>query len=173
MEKQLRQVFEDVSDWLKFAERKNATLLGGNLAGVYGISSLLLSGSDIHSWVYTVGWVIITLLGVSSLVCLLSFLPKVEIPPLARFGSTGSADNLLLYTDIASYEPDDYLEQFAQWNDASAKTYGRLEHCYANQIVANARIATAKFRHFSVAMWLSFVAFITPIVSVAIYYISK
>lgn len=169
MENDLRQVLDDVSDWLRFAERKNAAVLAGDLAGLYAVVSVLLGGGEIGVWVRAGAWIAAILLGLAVLIALLSFLPKLQIPGSQPSGATAADDNLLLFSDIARYEPEEYLEALAKWRAYSVENFDSFERGYAKQIVANSRIATVKFAHFTAAMWLTVVAFVSPLVTALVF----
>lgn len=173
METDLREIFADVSDWLKFAESKNAALLAGDLAGLYAVARLLFDGGKTDPWIKLGAWIVAIFLGLAALVALLSFLPQLQLPGRQPSKITSADDNLLLFSDIANYEPDQYLEALAGWRAHSGESFDSFERGYAEQIVANSRIATTKFAHFTAAMWLSVAAFVSPVVVVLVFLLAN
>ena len=50
MEDKLKDIFENVNNWLKFAEAKNATIVAGNGLLIFGICRLL-KDTSINEWI--------------------------------------------------------------------------------------------------------------------------
>ena len=74
-------------------------------------------------------------------------------------------------TDIANYDATDYLETLhALEGNTSDTRASSIEEAYAQQIIANSRIASMKYRYFGVALWLTVSAVLTPILAAVLYF---
>lgn len=132
-------------DWLKFAENKNALLLATNSGLFFGLLKLY---TDEKTVVYLLPLGVIIL---SSIICSLSFIPKIKVSGFYSNNSKNEKDNLLYFGDISKYTPVEYLEMLSL-------EINQLNNYYANQIVVNSQIALTKFTLFNYAIKLSIFA---------------
>lgn len=160
LNKALVEINKTIVDWLKFAEAKNAGLLAGNLAVIFGIAridSLASATAQTFAWFYL--WNIVVFCGLSAVLCLISIVPQVRIPLMwARRGDINS--DLVFFGSIATHTRDTYIGQF---ESATQTKLSQLDRDLAGQIVVNSRIAQRKFFSFKWSAWLTLSAFITPI----------
>lgn len=166
VEEQLQWILSYVNRWLEFAEKKNATLLAGNTGLILGVLSLLqrVSPADpINPYLELYIYVALVLVAVAAACCLVSFLPQTRMPWLASRRRTGEDDNLLLFGDLADHSPSRVLSALCRRVGENEAGLTRLHNDYAGQIVVNSRIADRKYKYFTVALWLTSAALVTPL----------
>ena len=170
----LETILSMVNDWLKFAEAKNAILLGFSGAGITATTTYLSAASNVEQ-AAKYGILLTTfLLCVCSFICSLSFLPKTNLeiliwrkqnPGRKSKGIPTDEDNLYFYGHLYKFNKSElidalnrlYLEKKVQ--DIDRKEYGDL----ANQVVINSEIAYMKFKLFTWASYFLILAlFCTP-----------
>jgi energy-coupling factor transporter transmembrane protein EcfT len=96
-EDKLYKVFNNVNDWLKFSESKNAMLIAFNGASIFGISRLanietISNSSFLKSYLL----IVIICLIFSTINCLISFAPRVKIIK-GGFYNSGKIANVLFF----------------------------------------------------------------------------
>lgn len=159
--KYLIEIQKTVIDWLKFAEAKNATLLAGNLAIIFGASKIaLFSEAQMFTWVWFYFISIAGFCGLSAVCCLLSIVPQIKIPFSLSGDGKNASSNLVFYGTIASHTPETYADALQKCLNV---TFNPVEKLLAGQIVINSQVANRKYRFFKVAAWLTLSAFLTPV----------
>lgn len=166
----LKDIFENVNNWLKFAEAKNGAIIAVNSALIFGISRIFLVNDIQNIFVKLYLFIFIFLLLVSTVIALLSFVPKLDYPYLF-FSKKSKNDNLLYFGDIAKYAEAEYNKKIKKIVSKSENI--ELEKFYINQIVINSKITYIKYKQFEIAIWFTISAFLTPIGAILIYYIQK
>lgn len=162
MEERLRYILTTVNEWLKFAEAKNGALLAVDSAIIFGIFKL---ASD-SAWPHVIfPYLTISLVIVSSVSCLVSFIPRIKIPTFTLSQKPDATASLLFYTHIAKYDPESYLKALHGRTDDSTTLSSSFEMDFARQIVTNSRIAVKKYYCFTVALWLTVVALILLLIA--------
>ena len=160
---QLYQVFNNVNDWLKFAEAKNAMLIAFNGASIFGIIKLLsldfVSNSRfIENYLL---FVIISLI-FSTVNCLISFAPRVKIIK-GGFYDSGKVPNVLFFEYLKGKNNLEIIEEVT--GDREKENYTTLQKDIAEQIKQNSIIASRKYSHFTISVWITISAFITVILA--------
>lgn len=151
LEEHLLKQLAMVNDWLKFAEAKNALLVGLASAGAAGALKLVgdmvaSNGGPAVVVLVVAEAVMLASLGLS----LMSFLPKTDLHEWAtRFrGPTARSDNLYFYGDLAKYDATRVAEIVSQrYGERNIKLGdGAIE--IAEQTVINSRITLWKLQLF-------------------------
>ncbi len=166
MEDKLNSAFENVNNWLRYAETKSATLLAANGVMVFGIMRFLttIENEPLILLVYLA--IVIFMLIASMVLLLISFSPSLDIPWLFKLSSPDeNTDNLLYFDHVSKYTPKKYLEALACAAEIQDHKSNQLELMLAKQIIANSVIARRKFIIFKIAIWLTISAVITPILA--------
>lgn len=160
MEENLRTIFANVNEWLKFAEAKNAALVAANGAALFGALGLLTGDKPLASWLhlYLIELAVCLLAGL--VIAFISFLPEIQIPQ-ARARTPRPGENLLFYGDIALHSPDTYLNALRSLYGFQNDPAVPIESHYAEQIVVNSRIAVRKYRRFNNALWMTLAGLVT------------
>lgn len=166
---ELKDIFTNINEWLRFAERKNALLLAADSAVAFTLLRLVVVDMDSNVFVKWYTIFVISLLGLAILICLLSFVPQVKIPWLLPEGKKLTIDNLVFYGHIAKYDPQEFLSEFYRRCSKNTEEITALEKDYAAQIVINSRITTTKFEHFTTAIWITIAAIVTPLVALILF----
>jgi hypothetical protein len=151
-------IFQNVNEWLKFAEAKNAVLIAFAGAGMTATLTVLATGQGVPRSIQ-IGLLLSTIaLGISSLICAVSFLPKTDLEKLLWFKSRPSSqlvppstmDNLYFYGSLRKYNSSELLDAFNlhYFENKVPKPYGKECLDLANQIIVNSDIAFSKFNFF-------------------------
>lgn len=169
LESHLETTFNTVSEWLRFAEAKNAGLVALN--GITLSASVTYLSSETSNTVWTAGLSVgVVCFAISSLIALISFLPEVGLSRVLRqhHGRISPLfDNLLFFEHLKKYKPDELVQ-------AVSEKYGlpldrgsqQLCQDLAAQITANARIASRKNTLFTLGAWVTLIgAILVPIVA--------
>lgn len=152
MKEDLKEIFKNVNDWLKYAEAKNAMLLGFNGALLFGAFKVFSSNPDLQNLWGFVGpyfhYVMPIVIGISTVITLISFIPDTK---MIKLGDDSKPEdvNVLFYSHLKTLSPDELLTEFKVTNPSI------IEKSYAQQIVINSGIAAAKFDSFKVAGWIT------------------
>jgi len=160
MESILKYILSDITEVLKFAETKAATLVAGNAVVIFGVLRII---DDKLSSLYIV--LLLVFLGqmaISLVICLVSFIPSISRPWLFKTELIDKDDNLLYFMHIVKYTPEKYLLALDESNDED-KLYSKYELLFARQIVELSVIARRKFKLLKIALWLTLSSVITPI----------
>lgn len=104
MEDLFKGIFENINNWLHFAEAKNGALVALNIA----ILSALLSTDFFENYSLFIAVICICLL-LSICIALISFSPILNRLPKKHNDSFER--NLLFYSYIASFDPMEYAKQ--------------------------------------------------------------
>jgi hypothetical protein len=165
----LLAIFQNVNEWLKFAEAKNGVLLAFSGAAITATITLLATAQNIANSL-NFGLLLTTiLLCICALICSLSFLPKTNLDDLLwlrnrRNKKSNSQDpiedNFWYFGHLQKYKPDELLEVLNKpyFNSkldiaklADKKEYKEYKDIAA-QITINAEIAFLKFEVFKYAI---------------------
>ncbi|MCE5200756.1 MAG: Pycsar system effector family protein [Armatimonadota bacterium] len=169
MEERLRFVFNNINEWLKFAEAKNAALVALNGAAAVAVLSLL---KDSTKFAYTSKVCLLCSAALSSLsliLALLSMWPKCGIGLLRGYGTPRTGDNLLFWGDIAKYgRANKYLDALHSVCGSEPPSRRNEEYLYAEQIIQNSQIAVRKYRVFVGSLALLLLAVLALVMAVVI-----
>jgi hypothetical protein len=97
------------------------------------------------------------------MISLMSFLPRLRVPWSLPKKRIDDSDNLLFFGHIANYTVEGYLSALAKSFETGAAIPSKLEKYYAEQIIINSQISLYKFRCFTLGIWLTLSAFLTPL----------
>lgn len=173
MENRLKYILELVNQWLKFAETKNAALLGTNSAIVFLVIKSLDSISSLYCFLRVYIAVASVAMVISAALSIISFVPLTEINSQSTKKEQSEDDNLIFYGDISTYEPRSYVKALYAHIGQDKETPTQIEVNYAEQIINNSRIALIKYRLFSIGAWITLFSILTPIVSLPIFLFRK
>jgi hypothetical protein len=105
----LKDIFENVNNWLKFAEAKNATLIAGNGLLIFGVLKTIHE-LKIDNYLLWYIYFCLALFSLSLVIALISFIPKVKIPTFLLNSNIETNDNLLFYGHILKYNEKTLLK---------------------------------------------------------------
>jgi hypothetical protein len=157
----LHNILGFIDGHVKFAETKNAALLGVN-AGTLFVVGQVLAGDKPSGWLLMYIGLLAAGSLLSAVTLLLSFLPVTQIPWITRRRAWEAGGSLLFFGEVQRYDTDTYLKELHRSIGRTDGEPSGLEVMYANQIIANSKIAARKFFYFKVAMWLTLFGALTP-----------
>ena len=165
----LLAIFQNVNEWLKFAEAKNGVLLAFSGAAITATITLLATAQNIPNSL-NFGLLLTTIfLCICALICSFSFLPKTNLEDLLWLRDRRNKkshsqdpikDNFWYFGHLQKYKPDELLEALNEpyFNShlniaklADKKEYKEYKDIAA-QITINAEIAFLKFEVFTYAL---------------------
>ncbi|MBD2138631.1 hypothetical protein H6F32_13770 [Anabaena sp. FACHB-1237] len=161
----LMSIFQNVNEWLKFAEAKNGILLGFSGAAITATITILSTGQNLPNSLKIGLFFTTVLLSICALVCTLSFLPKTNLervvwlkskPPKNTNYIQKDTDNFWFFGDLQKYNATDLLAALNQ-HYLKGKINAPYEKEYqdiATQITVNAEIAFLKFQLFTYAVYV-------------------
>ena len=170
MEERLKFIFSNVNEFLRFAEAKNAMIIAFNAGSIYGISQTYAL-EIVKSWEFMKVYMTISivLLVFSTIISLLSFVPKLKIIKKGFFSE--DASNVLFFEYLKNKTSAEILKEV---NDLKEESYSTFEKDIAEQIKQNSLIASRKYSYFTIAVWLTIAAYITfPLAGIFCYNVYK
>lgn len=158
MEENLKYIFNNINNWLKFAEAKNGAIIVINSAVIFQTFQLMITSSSSNQ--YTIPSIFLLLFWIPSFfVALFSFLPITKITNLSRVETNVSInDNLLFYEHIAKYSTERYLNCLCSSLGEQKRDWTKFEFDCASQIIINSRITLRKFFYFKISILLDLVS---------------
>lgn len=151
----LNNIFCNINDWLKFAEQKNSTLIVLNAGLIWGVARILNNSVIDDSYFFVFIYIAYTLLIVSTLICIYSFMPILKNRWWLKKDKKDETDNIFYFGDIAKYNSIDYLILLQKKCDLKDYSVTNLEKDYSQQIVINSKIALDKYNNFKVSSQLT------------------
>ena len=168
----LENIFENVNNWLKFAETKNATLIGFSSLAMFTTLRIIVSMmGDLEFYVVVLLWTFIAICATSIVVALLSFVPKLvqHFNPVQKHFKKSS--NFYFFGELARMNPKSIVD-FVYSNEKTVQSnLYRLRIDIAEQIVTNSKIAINKYKHFEVALLTILTAVVFPFVGLIVHFI--
>jgi hypothetical protein len=169
-EERLLKVLSLVNEWLKFAEAKNAMLIAFNGASIYGIAKALeLDVIKNTKFFFIYACIIIVILIFSTVICLLSFVPKVKIISSGYY-SESTTPNSLFFEHLKTRTEKQIIQDICE---TQSDDFNGFEKDIASQIKQNSEIASKKLSYFTVAIWFTVSAYVTLIVALLFWFINK
>jgi hypothetical protein len=174
IEERLDKLLRSVNDWLKFAETKNAGIVGLSSGGA-AVGLAFVNTSEVSR-----SWLIVGLYALAGLSLLLSlslalgsFLPQMTLTKLLAgddYGVPQPDDNLYFYGHLAKYPPRDLVEAIARRYEERAPPVTIAERVIdlAEQVVINSRITVWKLRLFQRAVALFALAIVALALAVIV-----
>lgn len=173
-EDRLEYIFENVNNWLKFAEAKNGALLALNLICIMKAAEKLGKIDNDVLCIFIIFFLFFSLL--SLLCCLASYMPQL-LPPknvrhLLKIFKKREDTNLLYFGDLSQISAEELLKKLKTLTPSlpEVSEENTYEKYFAEQIVCNSVISAVKYQFFTISIWLTATAFLTPFISVSLVY---
>ena len=165
----LEGIFKNVNEWLRFAEQKNAALLLLNGGMIWGVTRVLRSLDLVPEMAYWLNLIGYLLVAISTLICIISFLPILQ-QRWFKPEKTYPSDNCLYFAHSAKYDAKGYLLLVAKkLGYAKEKTkFTDFEIDLSKQIVTNSEIAFDKYKRFQLAAIFTILAVVVFLLSIGI-----
>ena len=167
MYEKLKDIFQNVNDWLKFAEAKHGALMVLNSGVIFGVLSVRKDYAMVPSYV-----ILLTLgcLGLSILFSFISLFPRTRKKPGNK--PKPKSSNLFFNGHLALYDVEDLK------NDLNTKlntvhTFNGMEENLIEQIIIASSIASQKYVLFKRALIATVCAFIVPLIFAGWWMIAK
>jgi hypothetical protein len=153
MNKDLLEIFKNVNDWLKFAETKNATLIAFNSGVIFGIYRIKSHDSVEANETLLAFLTLCTVVFIVSIIySLFSFVPRVKMTKAGLFSS--SKDKSVIHFEcLKRMSVNSILIEIL-----GDREFTSLEKDLALQIKINSMIASRKYAHFTISIWLSVIS---------------
>ena len=157
MNDQLKTIFANTNDWLKFAEAKNAGMLALDIACIVGI---LRGDAAFKDPIKPFEGVMLALLCISSCLCIYTILPVLNkwfrfYKKLSNeeFKEKQNYINVFYFGDISTLSKEQYKEVFQ--NKSTASTLSAVDDDLIFQITINAEICFQKYKIFNISAILT------------------
>ena len=166
----LQDILNLVSDWLRFAEAKNAAVLAA--AGIF-LSALLSIRAEEHPLLTMYFWLSLFFLSISAFLAICSFVPQLKAPNLfvRSVDENPDAKVPIYFSDIASMTYDELHGTLSKLGSSSEEA--GLERHYIQQIHTNSLNATRKFAIFKASVRCFIIAVFTPVSVIALLIMKK
>lgn len=158
MKEDLKYIFANTNDWLKFAEAKHGALITFNIATIFGVFQLvdkLKSTEDGYKIAFAM---VIVIIIIAVMVSLYAFFPvtsiKTDCLSQSDFDSKKTSLNILYYGHIHNLKDSQLIELYDITTNNTTIPSG-LEQKIAHQIVNNACITNQKFLFFKWAGYIT------------------
>ena len=179
-----REILDDVGEWLRFAEAKNAALAAMCGLTVWGATRVMLlatqsptSGATWFSAMPIQYWYSLMAFALAALTsALISFMPVLKVPAIVprRKKEARSVPNVLYFGDLAPMRRAELAKVLADLSRGDGETaVTELDHQFAAQIIINSRIALRKYGFFDLSVALLLCALLTPIVALALVILAR
>lgn len=146
---ELKYIFANVNDWLKFAEAKHAGLVILNIGIAAGILS---SYTNIQNAIFMPALLIgIAFLGVSVFLSIVSQFPDTE--NIVNSRKQIQNPNLYFFENLSRLDYQAFVDEYKGIDANFSPT--KFDTDLINQVLVNARIAQAKFTLFKLASYLT------------------
>lgn len=151
-------IFQNVNDWLKFAEAKNAALFAFSATGLAAPVTLLATVQNLPNSLKVGLIATASLLCVCALLCAWSFLPKTNLEKLIWLKAKpfqsltpNLNDNLYYFGHLQKYSSDGLLDAISQnyLGTKGSPPYPKEAQDLASQITINSAIAFRKYKLFT------------------------
>ena len=182
-EEKLYKIFNNVNDWLKFAEAKNFGLLTLNAAIAFGLTQVTFSDDSIVQIVAFYVFLPFSIL--SFILCLISLFPIVaKIESRNRDGKIRKSmkiinnisnlidkdkpfENIHFYGYLKELTETEFESQFLK-KTGSTDEFTKYETELVTQILYNSRITSLKYKFFKIGAFMFLIGIVTSILVVPI-----
>jgi len=162
MKSEIKEIFQNVNEWLKFAEAKHAGIIALNSGLIFGILSIYKDYKIYVDWYFILATLIF--IGISIILSLISFFPvtKNEVDKLTKLENP----NVFFFGSLSKLRENDLKKELLNINPNY--TFDKFDNDLLNQIIVNANITSNKYRLFKYAVLMTTIGFGLPIVNVII-----
>ena len=149
MNNEIKYIFQNVNEWLKFAEAKHAGIIVLNSAIILGV---LTTYSNVQVLEKNSTCISLFILGVSIFLSLASQFP---VTSNIMFGNSKSKanPNIYFFGDLAKISESDFVNEFNKSFNGFTPT--SAEKDLINQILVNSKITSSKFFLFKICCYIS------------------
>ena len=157
----LSELLDTVNDWLKFAEAKNGVLVASSGLAIWAIVRIVAS-ETLGCWVIAYLSQLALFLTVALVLALISFLPVTRYSIIVPTTRGVAKPNLVYFGYLATLHPASLIQEYMTATGIQESDLKPIDNMYAEQIIANSRIAVAKFSMFKVGVYCAIFGVLTP-----------
>lgn len=155
---ELHELLKMINEWLRFAEAKNAVMLGMSLSAATAMAKLSEESSAIASW-SRISFILFMMLAAAT--SLVSFFPQLgEVKILTRRRGTPDRFNPIFFGSIARVTADEYATRLLAVLNHNGD-FNAFQRAYIDQIKVNGTIAQFKFECFTLASKFAGLGFVS------------
>ncbi|MBA2611477.1 MAG: hypothetical protein H0U95_05870 [Bacteroidetes bacterium] len=160
MKEDLKDIFQNVNEWLKFAEAKHAGLIVLNSGLIFGILTVYSAFASHLHW----SLIILSLLflGSSIFLTLISLYPRTFKTPVTK--SKTKDPNLYFNGSIAQLTNDEFKNEICKTH--ADHLFTPIENNLIDQIIINSRVASMKYSLFKYAIICTTIGVSLPILRI-------
>lgn len=167
----LKDLYKDISDWLKFAEAKNAALLTFNGVLIFGLLKIDLSGNLI--FLSKTISLCAMILCVNIAIILSSFLPSLlqdkKILSIDTSHLRNINKNYLFYGNLKGINIDDFINIIKERYSIEADENDNYIKDLCHQILSVSTIAIKKYNIFKLSICITLLVFFIIFIRVLFY----
>ncbi len=156
MKDDIKSIFQNVNEWLKFAEAKHAGMIVLNSGIIFGILSIYKDYKTIVSWELII--VIIIVFGISIILSLISLFPITKNKTTNK--TTETTPNLYFFGSLSKLNENEFKSELQK--SYPNYQFNRIDEDIINQIIVNSNIATKKYKLFKIAVWFTTIGLVLP-----------
>ncbi|HDW8003326.1 hypothetical protein ACFTSE_27260 [Bacillus cereus] len=160
----IKSIYEDVREWLKFAETKNAALLTFNGVVVFGVLDKIIDkiSEPVIKTALIIGCSIIMISIVVNLISFSPLLNRIREAQSNVLNSSIGYHNLMFYGVIKDFSPQAYLDAINTKYDIPVD---QKNLDFAIQVVTLSQITYSKLLFFNLGLCLTFIGFLIPLLA--------
>lgn len=147
----LKEIFKNVNDWLKFAEAKNAGVLAFSSGLIFIFLKLQINETNL--------FLLITYYGLITTSILAIILIFISLSPILNnlFNSNdrikaGGNKNLYFFGHLMTFNTSEEFLKYLYYKNGSKYHKNEFEEDLANQIITNSRITDRKYKIFKMIL---------------------
>lgn len=162
MKENIKDIFQNVNDWLKFAEAKHAGLIVLNSGIVFGLLAVFKDyKSHIH---WSLILITLILIGLSIMLTLISLFPVINNN--VKSNKSQINPNLYFFGSLSLLNETDLKNELSQRDPTY--TFDKFDEDLINQIIVNSKIASRKYRLFKYGIITTTIGLSIPIINILI-----
>ncbi|UKS29990.1 DUF5706 domain-containing protein [Paenibacillus sp. HWE-109] len=169
MMNELKYIFSNVNEWLKFSEAKNIALLTVNGASFFVVLQVLNSELKLSVSIVKCLWLLSFLLIISMYFHFWALIPNIKTPRSKRGTNGADQSNLYFFGDISKYTAPNYLTAIRQkYLNETVTSFQADEIDLANQIIVNSQITYWKNVRCKYGLYVTLTGFIILAITILV-----
>jgi len=149
-ESELKYIFANINDWVKFAEAKHGGFLVFNVGLIIGVLS---SHSNIYNFIFKPAMLIgIICFGISVIMSIISLFPVTQ-NIFNNKKKIIQSPNLYFFGHLSRLDNQSFIDEYKMID--TNFTPSKFDTDLINQILVNARVAQSKFMFFKISCYLT------------------
>jgi len=166
MKEEIKSIFQNVNDWLKFAEAKHAGLLVLNSGIIFGILTVY---KDYQNYLpKAILFITILFFVLSILTSIISLFPRTHTSLFRQ--KKFNNPNLYFAGHLCKLDENDLKTELTEIH--STYVFDKFDEDVLKQIIVNSKIATKKYHLFKFAIIATIIGFIIPAFTILLKIIS-